>query len=88
MLLSDVSISRNTATLLTHLEHLNLAGISGIHPLRGPNIDQFGVRFPPLSDAYDLGLRRLAHKTWQKNSIGSGHRTLREGVYAFVGGPR
>ncbi|CAF9925449.1 MAG: hypothetical protein GOMPHAMPRED_003891 [Gomphillus americanus] len=69
-------------------DHLNLAGISGVHPLRGPNLDKFGTRFPPLSDAYDLSLRRLTHKTWKNAGINQGSRTLHEGIYAFVGGPR
>lgn len=88
-------------------DHLNLAGLVGVHPLRGPNEDSFGVRFPPLSDAYDLSLRRLAHRAWSKlglsdpaathtSAVALGpdgepskrpQRSLREGVYAFVGGP-
>ncbi|KAK2797599.1 hypothetical protein FQN51_008394 [Onygenales sp. PD_10] len=68
-------------------DHIFLAGLSGIHPLRGPNADEFGPRFPPLSDAYDLGLRRATHQAWQK-VVGEGHvRRVHEGVYAFVGGP-
>lgn len=64
-----------------------IAGLAGTHPLRGPNVDDFGVRFPPLSDAYDLGLRRQAHKSWKELSQ-KGRRRLHEGIYAFVGGPR
>ncbi len=51
-------------------------------------MDQFGPRFPPLSDAYDLGLRRAAHAAWQKSRVSGSARRLHEGVYAFVGGPR
>lgn len=65
-------------------DHLNIAGLVGINPLRGPNDDSFGVRFPPLSDAYDLELRRRAHAAWAKHGFS---RTLHEGVYAFVAGP-
>lgn len=68
-------------------DHLNLAGLVGIHPLRGPNEEAFGVRFPPLSDAYDLALRRLAHASWSKISPHGQKSVLQEGVYAFVGGP-
>ncbi|KAA8643179.1 purine-nucleoside phosphorylase [Aspergillus tanneri] len=67
-------------------DHIFLAGLAGLHPLRGPNIDEFGPRFPPLSDAYDLELRRHVHKAW-KALIPPGGRKLHEGVYAFVGGP-
>jgi purine-nucleoside phosphorylase len=64
-----------------------MAGLVGIHPLRGPNIDEFGTRFPPLSDAYDLDLRRRTHKAWVKLGLDKGQRKLHEGVYAFVAGP-
>jgi len=68
-------------------DHLNMAGLVGFHPLRGANADDFGVRFPPLSDAYDLGLRQKVHQTWQKVRPGDSMRRLHEGVYAFVAGP-
>jgi inosine/guanosine/xanthosine phosphorylase family protein len=68
-------------------DHLNMAGLVGFHPLRGANADDFGVRFPPLSDAYDLGLRQKVHQTWQKVRPADSKRKLHEGVYAFVAGP-
>jgi purine-nucleoside phosphorylase len=64
-----------------------MAGFVGVHPLRGPNIDEFGVRFPPLSDAYDLDLRRRTHKAWVQLGFDKQQRRLHEGVYAFVAGP-
>jgi purine-nucleoside phosphorylase len=67
-------------------DHINLPGIVGNHPLRGPNADEFGPRFPPLSDAYSLNLRRTlfqAAKLWDIRS----RRGLHEGVYAMVAGP-
>lgn len=73
--------------VLTRTQHLNLAGLVGFHPLRGPNVDDFGVRFPPLSDAYDLGLRQKAHQTWQQVKPAGSSRRIHEGVYAFVAGP-
>lgn len=69
------------------LQHLNLAGLVGFNPLRGPNADQFGDRFTALSDAYDLDLRKTAHKAWKKLDLVQKGRRLHEGVYAFVGGP-
>ncbi|KAK8199217.1 nucleoside phosphorylase domain-containing protein [Phyllosticta capitalensis] len=68
-------------------DHLNMPGLMGFNPLRGPNPDDFGVRFPPLSDAYDLELRQRVHKAWGKLGLGQGKRRLHEGVYAFVSGP-
>lgn len=66
---------------------MNLAGLVGFHPLRGPNSADFGVRFPPLSDAYDLRLRQRAHQAWQQVRSADSKRRLHEGVYAFVAGP-
>lgn len=69
-------------------DHLNLAGLVGFHPLRGANEEAFGVRFPPLSDAYDIHLRQLAHRSWNELRRGSpSTRRMHEGVYAFVAGP-
>jgi purine-nucleoside phosphorylase len=69
-------------------DHLNLAGLVGFHPLRGQNEEVFGTRFPPLSDAYDLSLRQLAHKSWQDLRLQTpSRRKMHEGVYAYVAGP-
>ncbi|KAL1963205.1 hypothetical protein VTN77DRAFT_8638 [Rasamsonia byssochlamydoides] len=68
-------------------DHIFLAGLAGLHPLRGPNEEEFGIRFPPLSDAYDLELRRFVHEAWRKLNTQETRRRLHEGVYAFVSGP-
>ena len=69
-------------------DHLNLAGLVGFHPLRGPNAEDFGTRFPPLSDAYDISLRQMAHKAWlDVRAQDPSERKMHEGIYAFVGGP-
>ena len=63
-------------------DHLNMLGIAGNNPLRGPNDDAFGPRFPNMIDAYDPELRQLAKETAVANGF-----SLQEGVYAFVAGP-
>ncbi|OJJ84915.1 purine-nucleoside phosphorylase [Aspergillus glaucus CBS 516.65] len=68
-------------------DHIFIAGLAGTHPLRGPNVEEFGPRFPPLSDAYDLELRRYVHKAWKTVIPSQSKRRLHEGAYAFVGGP-
>ncbi|KAL3455640.1 nucleoside phosphorylase domain-containing protein [Aspergillus heterothallicus] len=68
-------------------DHIFLAGLAGTHPLRGPNDEDFGPRFPPLSDAYDLSLRRQVHEAWRNVIDPKSKRRLHEGVYAYVGGP-
>ncbi|OQD86345.1 hypothetical protein PENANT_c008G01299 [Penicillium antarcticum] len=84
----DTVVLTNAAGgLNSDYSHLFLAGLAGTHPLRGPNEEEFGVRFPPLSDAYDLELRRHVHQAWKKVINPESNRKLHEGVYAFVGGP-
>jgi purine-nucleoside phosphorylase len=63
-------------------DHLNLVGMTGNNPLRGPNDETLGPRFPDMSDAYDQGLRDRAHVHAKKLWI-----ELREGVYVMLSGP-
>lgn len=60
-------------------DHLNL---SGANPLIGRNLEEFGVRFPDLSNAYSQSLRSVARKVAKEENI-----DLKEGVYAFMSGP-
>lgn len=68
-------------------DHLNVPGWVGNNPLRGPNIEELGPRFPPLSDAYDLDLRRRTHRAWKKLGLDKQKRRLHEGVYVMLSGP-
>jgi purine-nucleoside phosphorylase len=63
-------------------DHLNLIGMAGLNPLRGPNLDEFGPRFPDMSRAYDRDLLAIARGYASKS-----HFTLHEGVYACLAGP-
>ena len=63
-------------------DHLFLPGMAGWHPLRGPNDETLGPRFPSTMGAYDRGLRDLARQKAADQGL-----TLREGVYAMVAGP-
>lgn len=64
-------------------DHINLPGLAGWHPLRGPNDERFGERFPSLAAAYDEELRALVRKV--AGEIPSVR--LHEGVYVMVCGP-
>ena len=68
--------------LMLITDHLNLIGMAGNNPLRGPNLDEFGPRFPDMSRVYDRGLLELARQAAVKHAI-----TLREGVYVGLSGP-
>jgi purine-nucleoside phosphorylase len=62
-------------------DHINLLGA---HPLRGPNPQGFGPRFPDMSESYTKKLRALA----QEVAAGQeGNAALQEGVYAAFAGP-
>ncbi|HRQ33393.1 MAG TPA: purine-nucleoside phosphorylase, partial [Anaerolineales bacterium] len=63
-------------------DNLNMVGMAGANPLIGPNIDEFGPRFPDMSQVYDPALMTLARKVALERQI-----TLREGVYCGLSGP-
>lgn len=50
----------------------------------GANESDFGDRFTPLSDAYDLKLRQGLFQAAKEYNI---TRNIHEGVYCFVSGP-
>jgi purine-nucleoside phosphorylase len=61
--------------LMVLSDHINFMAVN---PLRGPNDDSLGPRFPDMVGTYTEDLRRLAHSV---------DRDLREGVYVAVTGP-
>lgn len=63
-------------------DHINLIGMAGLNPLRGPNLKDFGPRFPDMSEAYDAQLRTLARRVAAGADV-----PLREGVYICLAGP-
>lgn len=68
--------------LMVITDHINLLGMAGQSPLRGPNEESFGVRFPSMAPAYDPALVALAEDVAREQGI-----TLRRGVYVMVAGP-
>merc|ERR1711934_1264823 len=65
-------------------DHINMFGLAGNSPLRGPNDESFGPRFFALNGLYDSRLRQLARAAAQEVGIAN---TLREGVLTISGGP-
>lgn len=63
-------------------DQINLIGMAGQNPLRGPNDPSFGPRFPDMSQAYNSELALLARQVARAN-----HIELREGVYICLAGP-
>ncbi len=77
-----INRSFSPGDLMLIKDHLNFVGIAGSNPLRGPNDDRIGPRFPDMTQAYDPGLRQMAQATAVSQNL-----TLHEGVYAYVAGP-
>ncbi|MDA8308243.1 MAG: purine-nucleoside phosphorylase [Deltaproteobacteria bacterium] len=65
--------------LMVISDHINF---TGQNPLVGPNEDDWGVRFPDMTEPYNKGLVDLTEKTALKQGI-----KLHRGVYAAVIGP-
>jgi purine-nucleoside phosphorylase len=65
--------------LMVISDHLNLMGDN---PLVGENLEEWGLRFPDLSQVYDRRLRELAEEVGRRQGL-----TLRQGVYVGLKGP-
>ena len=66
-------------SLMLISDHINF---SGTNPLMGPNLDEFGPRFPDVSDLYTKELRLAVKEKAAQAGI-----DLKEGVYMMFIGP-
>ncbi|MGT2911921.1 purine-nucleoside phosphorylase [Streptococcus cameli] len=66
-------------TLMLINDHINM---TGTNPLIGENLDEFGPRFPDMSDAYTRSYRETAHAVAAKLGV-----SLEDGVYLGCSGP-
>jgi purine-nucleoside phosphorylase len=82
LLVSNACGAMNTAfkkgSLMLIEDHINLLP----NPLVGPNIDELGLRFPDMSQAYSKEINQKIIRIAEKNNI-----TLHKGVYVAVTGP-
>ena len=74
-----INTSYTPGDLMLISDHINLMGVN---PLRGKNLDDLGVRFPDMSDAYSESLRAIAHEVAGQLGI-----EVKEGVYLALSGP-
>ncbi len=63
-------------------DHISLVGMAGHNPLRGPNLDELGERFPDMTFPYDLELCALTRAVAAEQGL-----ALQEGVYTWLSGP-
>ena len=74
-----VNAAFGSGSLMLIRDHINLMGNN---PLIGPNLDEWGPRFPDMCSAYHEGLTQVALQEAAHLNI-----TLHQGVYAAFSGP-
>jgi purine-nucleoside phosphorylase len=68
--------------LMLLTDHIGLANMVGLNPLRGSNDAEIGPRFPDMSRVYDPALRELALRSALDLGI-----EMQQGVYIMLSGP-
>ncbi|HFC12268.1 MAG TPA: purine-nucleoside phosphorylase, partial [Anaerolineae bacterium] len=68
--------------LMLITDHINWVGMAGLNPLKGPNLKEFGLRFPDMTFAYSPELQKIAHAAAKATGV-----DLRQGVYTWLSGP-
>ncbi len=79
-------------SLMLITDHLNCMGVN---PLRGPNDERFGPRFPDMSEVYDREFRAIAldeataisHERFEKGRDETLIDFMNAGVYCALSGP-
>ena len=74
-----VNTSYVAGDLMLISDHINLMGLN---PLRGPNVEALGVRFPDMTEAYPESLRAIGREVAKEIGI-----DVKEGVYLALSGP-
>jgi purine-nucleoside phosphorylase len=74
-----LNLNFKKGTLMMIDDHINL---QPENPLRGPNIEELGPRFPDMSQPYNQKMNGILRQIAEEKNI-----VLNEGVYASVEGP-
>jgi purine-nucleoside phosphorylase len=74
-----LNLSFKPGDIMVIQDHINL---TGENPLVGPNIDEWGDRFPDMTNVYDRNLSAIAERSGQACG-----EELQCGVYAGLKGP-
>ena len=73
-----ISLDYNPGDIVSITDHINL---TGDNPLIGKNLDDFGPRFPDMSEVYSKQFLQIAE------SISKNHFEFKTGIYAWFTGP-
>ena len=74
-----INLDYEQGALVLISDHINL---QGVNPLAGANEEEFGPRFPDMSEPYSARYRKIARQAAAELGI-----DLKEGVYAAMLGP-
>ncbi len=74
-----INVQLSQGALMVISDHLNLMGVN---PLRGPNDERFGPRFPDMSAVYSPALQEIVIE--ESRAMGL---EVRRGIYAALSGP-
>ena len=74
-----INVQLSQGALMVLSDHLNLMGDN---PLRGPNDDRFGPRFPDMTTVYSPELQEIVIEEARELGV-----EIRRGIYAALGGP-
>lgn len=74
-----VNKAYKTGDIMLISDHINFGNVN---PLIGPNLEEFGERFPSISDAYSKEIREKIYNECKAQDL-----NVHEGVYAFMKGP-
>jgi purine-nucleoside phosphorylase len=74
-----LNLSFSPGDIMVIHDHINL---TGENPLIGPNEDEWGVRFPDMTNVYDKKLAAIAEKAGRASGC-----ELKKGVYVGLKGP-
>mmetsp|Transcript_8052 Transcript_8052/g.8572 ORF Transcript_8052/g.8572 Transcript_8052/m.8572 type:complete len:322 (+) Transcript_8052:67-1032(+) len=77
--------SFNVGDIMVIEDHISFLSLSGINPLRGENMSDFGPRFSSMMEAYATNSYSII--TSAADAIGIPRSKIQRGVYAGVGGP-
>ncbi|MGL5353377.1 MAG: purine-nucleoside phosphorylase [Clostridium sp.] len=75
----SINVNYKPGDLMVITDHLNF---SGNNPLIGKNLEEFGPRFPDMSNAYNLELRDKVIEISKNLNL-----DVKSGVYAMMSGP-